>query len=107
MTDISEHGIARCSPGDALIEVTQMLVKVIGPDFICEDDVHMDSSFSEDLCLESIQFVVLAEELRARYGAKMNFAAWLAGMDLDQIIELRVSDLVELIVTSVNGASDG
>ncbi len=79
-----------------------MLVKVIGTDFLAEEDVGMQSSFSEDLCLESIQFVILAEELRAHYGEKVDFVAWLAGMDLDTIIALRVGSLVELIVDSIN-----
>ncbi len=97
-----DRSAAPARPEEVLLEVTQMLVKVIGTDFLLEEDVGMQSSFSEDLCLESIQFVILAEELRAHYGEKVDFVAWLAGMDLDTIIALRVGSLVELIVDSIN-----
>lgn len=90
-----------------LAELTDLLIEVNGADFLLEAAIGMDTSFSTDLCLESIQFVVLAEELRARYGDEVDFVAWLAGMDLDAIIALRVGQLVELIVLSFSGAEHG
>lgn len=100
----ADQGATECTAEEVLAELTQILVKVIGADFLLETDVGMETSFNTDLCLESIQFVILAEEVRARYG-DVDLVAWLAGMDLDAIIALRVGDLVELIVASVKGAN--
>jgi acyl carrier protein len=58
----------------------------------------MDTSFAKDLELESIEFVALAERIRAEYGSSVNLAGWVAGMDLEQILALRVGQLVEFIV---------
>lgn len=103
----TDRGISALTPEEVLAELSLLLVLVIGDEFLLAADVGMDTTFTDDLCLESIQFVLLAEELRDRYGDDVDFVGWLAGMDLDGIIALRVGQLVELIVGSVNGAQDG
>lgn len=79
---------------DVLTEVVEMLVEVVGEDFLLDLEVGMDTSFNEDLALESIEFVALAEKLQERYGDQVDFAAFMAGMELDQIMALTVGDLV-------------
>lgn len=71
-----------------------MLVEVVGEDFLLEMEVGRDTNFNEDLALESIEFVALAEKLQQRYGTGVDFAAFLAGMDLDQIMTMTVGHLV-------------
>ena len=77
-----------------LDEVVTMLVEVVGEDFLLDVEVGPETTFNEDLALESIEFVALAEKLQDRYGAKVDFAAFLAGMDLDQVMRMTVGDLV-------------
>jgi acyl carrier protein len=36
-----------------------------------------------------------------RYGSQVDFVAWVAEMDLDEIIALTVGELVDFIVTSL------
>ena len=96
-----------CTTDVVLRDVTEVLKAVIGADLSLQAPITMATSFNDDLCLESIQFVVLAEELRARYGDRVDFVAWLAGMDLDAIIALSVGRLVGFIVDSVNGGQGG
>ena len=55
------------------------------------------TSFNEDLELESIEFVALAEKLQQRYGERVDFIGWFSGKPLDVILALRVGDLVEYI----------
>jgi len=81
-----------------LEDVTHMVRAVIGEDWAEDVAIGMDTSFARDLELESIEFVALAERIRAKYGQSVNFAAWLATMDLQQILALRVGQLVEFIV---------
>jgi acyl carrier protein len=78
-------------------DVARMIREVIGEDWA--DDVHigMDTSFAQDLELESIEFVALAERLRGHYGAGVDFAGWLATMELKDILALDVGQLVEFI----------
>ena len=81
-----------------LADLQVMLGDIIGEDFLLEDEVTMETSFDEDLQLESIEFVALAEKLLERYGEKVDFVTWLAGMELDEIIALSVGQLVDFVV---------
>ena len=60
--------------------------------------LDLETSFNQDLELESIEFVALAEKLQQAYGASIDFSGWISGMDLDAIIGLRVGQVVEFIV---------
>jgi acyl carrier protein len=79
-------------------DVTRMLREVIGEDWAEDFEIGMETSFSKDLELESIEFVALAEQIASEYGKRVNLAGWLATMDLEQILALRVGQLVEYIV---------
>jgi acyl carrier protein len=81
-----------------LDNVAQMIRDVIAEEWARDLTVRMDTSFAKDLELESIEFVALAERVSAEYGKAVNLAGWLASMDLDQILALRVGQLVEFIV---------
>ena len=62
--------------------------------------VFFARAFDEDLELESIEFVALAEQLLERYGEQVDFVGWLATMELDEIIALTVGQLVDFVVTA-------
>ncbi|GAA2585224.1 acyl carrier protein [Actinomadura fulvescens] len=89
---------------DVLAEVVRMLVDVVGEDFLLELEVGPDTTFNEDLALESIEFVVLAERLRRHYGERVDLPAFIAGMDLDQIMRMTVGDLVRHIESRLHPA---
>jgi acyl carrier protein len=78
-------------------EVVAMLVDVVGEDFLLDLEVGPETTFNDDLALESIEFVALAEKLQQRYGGRVDFAAFIAGMDLDEIMRMTVGDLVRHI----------
>lgn len=81
-------------------EVTGMLKEVIGSEWSDDTVVTMDTSFTFDLEVESIELIALAEKLQDRYGTEVNFPVWLADKELDEIINLTVGQLVEYIVGS-------
>jgi acyl carrier protein len=64
-------------------------------------EIERDTRFHEDLQLESIDLVELASRLRDRYGERVNFAEFVAGLDLSEIIELTVGRLVDYVVRSL------
>lgn len=88
---------------DVLEVVQDMLVDVIGPEYLIDLSIGLDTSFDEGLELESLEFVALAEQLLQHYGGQVDFVAWLATMELDEIIGLTVGDLVSFIVASTSG----
>ena len=79
-------------------DVALMLREVIAEDWVDDVAIGLDTSFAKDLELESIEFVALAERISAEYGKRVNLAGWLASMNLEQILALRVGQLVEFIV---------
>lgn len=89
------------SLGETLDVVRDLLIDVIGPEYLIGLDIDMDTSFDVDLQMESLEFVTLAERLRQRYGAAVDFVAWLAEMELDDIIALTVGDLVSFVASGL------
>lgn len=84
---------------DVLETAAGLIREVIGEAWADEVDIGMETSFAEDLELESIEFVALAERLQEHYGEGVDFVGWISGMELDAIIGLKVGDLVEFIQT--------
>ncbi|HEY0935178.1 MAG TPA: acyl carrier protein [Trebonia sp.] len=74
-------------------EVADIVRDVIGEDFLLEQEITPATSFSEDLALESIEFVELSERLQQRFGRRANLATYIAGMDIDAIMDITVGEL--------------
>jgi len=85
-----------------LVDVAHMIREVIAEEWAEGVAIGMETSFAKDLELESIEFVALAELLGTKYGKRINLAGWLATMDLDEILALRVGQLVEFIVQCIS-----
>jgi acyl carrier protein len=83
--------------GETLATVERLVREVMDDEAGLGPPIGMDTSFSNDLELESIEFVALAEKLQERYGGGVDFAGWLSGMELDRILALTVGDLVGFI----------
>ncbi|MER6775704.1 MULTISPECIES: acyl carrier protein [unclassified Streptomyces] len=79
---------------DVLAEITGMLVEILGDEFLLAEEVTMSTSFNEDLALESIEFVALAELLHERYGSGVDLMGFLAEKDMDAILAMSVGELV-------------
>ncbi len=80
-----------------LATVSELIREVIGEEWANDVAIEMCTSFSDDLELESIEFVALAELLQERYGEAVDFVGWLSDMELDEIITLEVGVLVQYI----------
>jgi acyl carrier protein len=91
--------VARDSTADVLATVAAMVSEVIGEDFLVDAKITMDTSFADDLEMESIEFVALAEQLEEHYGDRVDFVSWIAGMEMEEIIALSVGELVDHIVS--------
>jgi acyl carrier protein len=96
-TSASEEG----SVSDVFDEVAAIVRDVIGEDFLLEQELTRDTSFSQDLALESIEFVELSEKLQERFGQRANLATFIAGMDIDAIMDITVGELADYITAQL------
>jgi acyl carrier protein len=83
--------------------VDELVREVLGDGFGADVTIGLETSFWKDLELESIELVTLGEQLQVRFGDKVDFVSWLSGKELDQIVNLRVGDLVGFIDGALAG----
>jgi acyl carrier protein len=50
-----------------------------------------------DLCLDSLDLAALGALLRDRYGTAVDLVGYVAGLDIDEIIELTVGDVTDYV----------
>ncbi len=90
-----------------LEDVAGLVREVVGEAWIETADIGMETAFGADLELESIEFVALGERLSAHFGPEVDFVGWLSGMELDEILALRVGDLVDFIASCPSSSRTG
>ena len=83
--------------GGIVETIARLVNEVIGEDVDFDLDIRADSSFSEDIELESIEFVALGEQLQLTYGERIDLVGWFGELDLDEIIDLTVGELADFI----------
>ena len=79
--------------------VTEMVTDIFDAYGVDELDITMDSTFHDDLEMESIDLVTLAGALATEYGAEVHLAEYLAEKSLDEVIDLTVGDVVRYVVS--------
>jgi acyl carrier protein len=82
---------------DVLDEVVRILTEVVGEDFLLDIEITPETTFSDDLALESIEFVALAGKLQERYGEQVNLASLISEMDINDIMAMSVGTLVSYV----------
>ena len=80
-----------------LTTIADLIQEVIGEDWDLEEEITLETTFSDDLELESIEFVALAEKMQVTFGDDVDFVGWLSEKELDEVIHLKVGDVVEFI----------
>ena len=78
-------------------EIDGMLRQVLAELGVDEAEITEQTSFNEDLELESIDLVTLTALISDRWGEPVNLAEFLADKDLDEVIALKVGDLVDFV----------
>jgi acyl carrier protein len=81
--------------------VTGTIIDVVGQEFYEECEVTLDSTFAEDIELESMEMMEIAERLMLMYEGKVDFVAWFADMELEDLIDLTLGQVVDFIVKSL------
>ncbi len=88
-----------------LAQVGGMLRELLEEYGLDDAEITMDTTFHDDLELESVDLVALSGQLREHYGDRVNFATFIAERDLDEIIALTVGELVRYIVASLRATA--
>ncbi|RQO75113.1 acyl carrier protein [Pedobacter sp. KBW06] len=75
----------------------QFITEVIGEEFVEEMEITMESSFTKDLEMDSIEIVSFSEKIKTHFGEQIDFTGWLSNMDLDELINLNLGTIVNYI----------
>lgn len=87
---------------DAVLELVIAKIRsTIAEDWIQDYDIERETSFNEDLELESIEFVKIADALQAHYGTRIDIVSWLSGKNIQQLISLSVGELADYVAGAV------
>jgi acyl carrier protein len=100
-----DGGVAPPDDAAVLATVSELIVAVIGEEYVLDLDIDLDTSFNDDLELESIEFVALSARLREHYGERVDFVAFLADKEVGEIIALTVGDVVGYITASLGAGT--
>jgi acyl carrier protein len=85
---------------DVLDVVRTTLTELIGAENLLGTHIDMDTAFDADLEMDSIEFVALAEQLQERVGVELDFVSWLSGLEFEDIVGLRVGDVVRFVAAA-------
>ncbi|SDI79296.1 acyl carrier protein [Actinokineospora alba] len=85
-----------------LEEISSMLLRVLDQYGLDDVDITMETTFHDELGLESIDLVTVGSMLTDRYGEQVNLAAFLADLDIDDVIGMRVGLLVDFVRTALS-----
>jgi acyl carrier protein len=86
------------APGAALTgEIADLMRQATGEDAAWRAEVGPATRLDGDLLMDSLELVALDGLLRARYGARIDLAAHVAGLDIDEIIALTVADVAAYV----------
>ena len=75
----------------------QFIVDIIGADVADEIEIIPASTFTKDLEMDSIEIVSFAEKVKAKYGDSVDFVTWFSSMDLDDLVNLKLGDIINFI----------
>jgi acyl carrier protein len=101
---IAEESERPADKDQILAEIDEMIRAVLD-DFVEDLQIALDRSLA-DLGMESLDIVALAGRIQARYSEKVNFAEFVAGIDVGNVNDLRVGQVVGYIVDSLNGRAE-
>jgi tocopherol O-methyltransferase len=107
-TGVITYGAVRAvKPAQAYSEVVELLRTVLDEDAAWSATVSPATNLDGQLELESVELTALSEALQARYGAHVDLAAHVAGLDVDEIIALTVGDVATFVEARAEGGQAG
>jgi acyl carrier protein len=84
-------------------EISAVIRESVAEDWINDFEISADTSFNDDLELESIEFVTIAAGLQQHFGAQVDLIGWLSTQAFDDLIALRVGNVAEFVSCRLAG----
>jgi len=83
---------------DGILAVVNGKIRsTVNEDWIQDFDIGPETRFNDDLELESIEFVKIADAIQAHFGTRLDIVGWLSGKSIQELIGLSVGDLTGFI----------
>lgn len=82
-------------------QITTVIREAVAEDWIQNFAIDANTSFNEDLELESIEFVGIAAGLQQHFGEQVDLVGWLSTQSLDALIALRVGNIAEFVANNL------
>ncbi len=76
----------------------------INEEWIHDIEITPETRFNDDLEIESIEFVKIANAIQQHYGTHLDIAGWLAGKTIHELIGLSVGELASYISLALKAA---
>ena len=90
---------------DILNTVIDKIRSTIAEDWIEDFEIDANTRFNNDLEIESIEFVKIADAIQKHYGTRLDIVGWLSGKNIHELIALTVGELANYISSAVSGAA--
>ena len=86
---------------ETLAVVIDKIRGTVNEDWIQDFDIGPETRFNDDLELESIEFVKIADAIQAHFSTRLDIVGWLSGKSIQELISLSVGDLAGYISSAV------
>jgi acyl carrier protein len=90
---------------EVLTVVVDKIRSTIAEDWIQDVEIGPATRFNDDLEIESIEFVKIADAIQLHYGTQLDVVGWLAGKSIQELISLSVGDLAGYIAGAIAPAA--
>lgn len=81
--------------------VIDKIRSTINEDWIQDIEIDRSTRFNDDLEIESIEFIKIANAIQQHYGARLDVAGWLSGKGIHELIALSVGDLTSYVAAAL------
>jgi acyl carrier protein len=85
------------SNNEILQQVIAAIRDAIGEDWVQDFEIDADTSLNNDLEIESIEFVSIADRLQKIFGTRVDVIGWLSQQNIEALIAMTVGDLVDFV----------
>lgn len=80
-----------------LAVIVDAIRTTISEDWIEDYEIGLETRFNEDLEIESIEFVKIADVIVDKFGRDVDIIGWLSGKTIHELIDLKVGDICRYI----------
>ena len=81
--------------------VIEKIRSTINEDWIRDVEIDGSTRFNDDLEIESIEFIKIANAIQQHYGTRLDVAGWLSGKGIHELIALSVGDLSSYVAAAL------